>query len=146
LAACFGIIVLAAMFGGVHDPSSDSKNTQAPPSPAETAEKQKRDATFTRAAVGAKQLRSSMRNPDSFKLSEVLLMGDGAVCYEYRAQNGFGGLNVGQAVLSPKGQFKVSDSSGFTRLWNKECAGKTGTDETWTVGYAAGFHGIWDDK
>jgi hypothetical protein len=143
LAACFGIIALAAMFS--HDSSSDGKGTQ-PPSPAEQAEKQKKDARFYQAVLGAKQLRDSMRNPDSFKLSQVLMMDDGAVCYQYRAQNGFGGLNVGHAVLSPKGQFKANESAGFRGLWNKECAGKTGTDEVWEVGLAAGFHGVWDDK
>ena len=35
-----------------------------------------------------------MRDPDSFKLSSVIIMDKGAVCYEYRAHNGFGGVNV----------------------------------------------------
>jgi hypothetical protein len=70
-----------------------------------------------------------MRNPDSFKLSDGIVMADGAVCYSYRAQNGFGGLNVGNAVLAPKGKFKSSDSPGYATVWNKECGGETGTDD-----------------
>ena len=53
-------------------------------------------------------------------------------------------MNVLQAALSPEGQFKTSESTGFAALWNKECANKSGEDKTWEVGYAAGFHGIWD--
>jgi hypothetical protein len=35
---------------------------------------------------------------------------------------------------------------GFSSLWNKECAEKIGTDETWGVGYAIGQHGLFSDK
>jgi hypothetical protein len=73
-------------------------------------------------------------------------MNDGAVCYEFRSQNGFGGMNSGQAVLSLSGQFKTNEMSGFAVLWNRECAGKTGMDETWKVGYGAGFHGMFSEK
>lgn len=98
------------------------------------------------AVAGAKRLRSSMRNPCSFKLAQVLIMDDGAVCYEFRSQNGFGGMNVGRAVLSPSGKFKTSESNGFRCMWNKECANKYGQDRTWSVGYAAGFHGMLSDN
>lgn len=77
----------------------------------------------------------------AFKLSQVLIMGDGAVCYEYRAQNGFGGMNVGRAVMAPDGQFAVKEIGGkFYSLWNKECANKTGSDKTWIVASMAGLH------
>jgi len=114
--------------------------------PAQAAAKQKDEAAFERAVAGAKQLRESMRNPDSFKLTQTLIMDNGAVCYEYRAQNGFGGLNVGKAVLSPNGQFKSDESDGFSVPWNKHCAHKTATDSAWEVGYAAGFHGLFDKE
>ena len=86
----------------------------------------------------AKQLMDSMRNPSSFKLSNVLFMEDGAVCYEYRAQNGFGGMNVGSAVLSPRGTIKTNEMEGYRTLWNLECANKSGYDKTWEVNYAIG--------
>jgi hypothetical protein len=63
----------------------------------------KPDPDFERnkaAAAGAIVLRKQMRNPDSFKLASVLRFPDGAVCYEYRAQNGTGGMNVERAVLT----------------------------------------------
>jgi hypothetical protein len=143
LAWFFGIVGVVAFIG-----MSSNSGTNAPspptPSPTQQAAKKKEDADFQRAVLGAKQLQASMRNPDSFKLSQVLIMDDGAVCYDYRAQNGFGGMNLGHGVLSPKNQFKSNQSSGFASLWNKECANKTGTVQTWEVGYAAGFHGLLD--
>ena len=134
-----GVCIFIGIIGSMMEKSSSGNSAQSAPSPAE-------EARFQLAVAGAKQLHDSMRSPDSFKLGETLIMSDGAVCYDYRAQNGFGGMNVGHAVLAPSGQFKSSDSSGFTALWKKECAGKTGVDKTSEVGYAAGFHGILSDK
>jgi hypothetical protein len=111
---------------------------------AEAVAKQKSELRFQLAVLGAKALRNSARNPDSFKLSQARLMDDGAACYTYRAQNGFGGMNIGHAVLSPAGTILSEDAAGFTRLWNKECRGKTGEEKAWEVGYAAGLHGLFD--
>jgi hypothetical protein len=105
-------------------------------SPAQQASKLKEEAMFQRSVAGARQLRSSMRNPDSFKLSQALVMSNGAVCYTYRAQNGFGGMNVGYAVLASNDRFKSSDSPGHETLWNKECGNKSGTDDAETVNVA----------
>jgi hypothetical protein len=101
-AVVLGVGFIGALVG-THTQNSDA--VQSAPSPAEQAAKQKEDGEFQFAVMGAKQLHDSMRNPDSFKLGETLIMSDGATCYDYRAQNGFGGMNVGHAVLSPTGQF-----------------------------------------
>lgn len=96
------------------------------------AEKKKQDEAVQRAVAGAAVLKKAMRNPDSFKLESALVIDrSGAVCYDYRAQNGFGGISVGHAVLAPDGKrFLISENDGgvFTRLWNKECANKRGTE------------------
>jgi hypothetical protein len=134
LGCLIGLCILASLIA----PTTPTK----PLTKEETAQKQRDEANFQRAVLGAKQLRASMRNPDSFKLGQTLVMDDGAVCYDYRAQNGFGGMNVGHAVLAPDNKFKSDESAGFHALWHKECAKKTGEDQTWQVGYAAGFHGI----
>jgi hypothetical protein len=128
--------------------SDPTPTAAAPPPPTreQNIAQAKQEKAFQRAVAGARQLKASMRNPDSFKLGEISVMNDGAVCYDYRAQNGFGGMNVGHAVLAPNGKFKSNDSDGYASLWNKECANKTGADKTWEVGYAAGFHGMFDDK
>lgn len=85
-----------------------------------------------RAAAGAVLLKKAMRNPDSFQLeSAVVVDGTNAVCYEYRAQNGFGGMNVGRAFISSDGQqFLMSEprTDGFDAIWNRECANKSGTN------------------
>ena len=93
----------------------------------------KDNAVLMLAARGAKTLRDSARNPKAFDLNSALSMKDGAICYEYRAQNGFGGMNAGYAVLTPKGRLRTSESPDGHTLWQKECAGKTGTDQTHAI-------------
>lgn len=117
-----------------------------PPTPAEQKQQNKTAINVTLAAEGAKRLQKAMRNPDSFKLSQVLIMDDDAVCYEYRAQNGFGGMNVGRAVLAPDGQFAASETPKFRALWKKECAQKTGLDRTSAVGTVADIPTTPSDK
>jgi hypothetical protein len=55
---------------------------------------------------GARLLRRAMRDPDSLKFEIVSDMADGSVCYTYRARNGFGGMNIGQAVMTPKAHLR----------------------------------------
>jgi hypothetical protein len=125
LAVVLAVIVISAIIDGVRrsvvtDPSS-------------SAEDAANGERTERAARGALTLKNAMRNPDSFKLSSALVMPTGSVCYAYRAQNGFGGFDVGHAVLTTTGKFKTDDSDGFTTLWNKECANKTGQETTDSV-------------
>jgi hypothetical protein len=53
--------------------------------------------------AGAVALRKIMRNPASFTLASAIMMKDGSVCYDYRSQNSFGGMNEDEAVMTPKG-------------------------------------------
>ena len=128
----FGIII---GFGILIAIVSQNSSTN-PVSHAEQEKKAKDERQFQFAVGGAKQLKEAMRNPDSFKLSNVLFMDDGAICYEYRSQNGFGGMNVGRAVLTAKGTVKTNEMDGGTKLWNRECANKSGYDKTWEINYA----------
>ena len=75
------------------------------------------------AAVGVRLLKQNMRNPGSFELVEVGISSTGSICYRYRAQNGFGGMNVEEAVFG--NTFKTTGQDGFVTSWNKECGGKT---------------------
>lgn len=114
----------------------------APPKPLtseELATKKKKDEAVQRAAAGAVMLKKTMRDPDSFKLESALVInGSGAVCYEYRAKNGFGGINPGQAVLSADGKkFKSDEMDGFVALWNKECTDKPGTQTATAINWLA---------
>lgn len=134
VAIVIAVPTLGAIFSGAGSTSSAVALT-----PEQIAEKSKRDAEVQRASVGASMLKKAARNPDSFKLEQALIMeGTGAVCYDYRAQNGFGGMNAGHAVLSADAkQFKGDNDDGFAKLWNKECANKSGRDVataiTWLV-------------
>jgi hypothetical protein len=135
-------IAIPAFLSGV---MSGSARTSIPTAqkpaetPEDTAKRKKDDAAIQRATAGAITLKKSMRDPDSFKLESALVIeGTGAVCYEYRAKNGFGGTNVGQAVLASDGKnFRSSTMDGFSRLWNKECAGKKGTDAATAIRWFA---------
>lgn len=130
----FGGIAMLALFwmSATQEPRVES--------PQESAVKQKRDSGIARAQVGAMMLKKAMRDPESFKLESALVIdGTNAVCYEYRARNGFGGMNVGNAVLASDGKrFLTSeqDRSAFSKLWNKECANKQGEE------YAAGINWV----
>ncbi len=112
--------------------------SNSPISSEEQKQKAKDEHQLQFAVAGAKQLMGAMRNTDSFKLSNALLMGNGTVCYEYRAQNGFGGMHLGHAVLTEKGTIRTNEMEGGTKLWNRECANKSGYDKTWEVNYAIG--------
>jgi hypothetical protein len=82
------------------------------------------------AASVAKKLKSAMRDPDSFALSSVrLIEKTEAVCFVYRARNGFEGINVGHAVLSSSGKFATDEVRGFHSLWNNECTKHIGREE-----------------
>jgi len=71
------------------------------------------------AATAAQAIQRSARNPQNVAWEGILANDDASViCFELRAQNGFGGLNVEQIAVI-KGVMKTSDSA-----WNKNCADK----------------------
>jgi hypothetical protein len=86
----------------------------------EAAKKQENDR-FQEAIYVARMLRKNMKNPDSFKLEEVLRMPDGSLCFSYRAANSFNAVTPGNAVYAA-GKLTANDAA-----WNKYCGGKTGT-------------------
>lgn len=132
------LIVIPMVIGLIIAAIDDSEPEPAPaPAPAkqqltpeEAAEKEKKDKAVQLAAAGAATLKKTMRDPDSFELESALVIEEsGAVCYTYRARNGFGGMNRDNAVLADGGKkFLTSDSEGFVDLWNQECGGKSGQD------------------
>jgi hypothetical protein len=95
---------------------------------AKKAEGSKASLRAYSAAKGALIVQSEMRNPDSFQLIAVGDMVGGALCYEFRSQNGFGGMETGRASLVNK-VVSVSEAK-----YKKECAGKAGADITAQVG------------
>lgn len=104
-------------------------HTKTPVGEKETQAKSMRTDKLARTIAGANIIKNAMRNPDSFKLESALIMDTGSVCYKFRSQNGFGGMNKISAVLYGD-DIKTSEMEGFARRWNKECANKTGEDVT----------------
>lgn len=81
------------------------------------------------AYVAYRRIAASMRDPDSFHLESAVLVGEGAVCYQFRARNGYGGMNRGYAVLnSPGGMLTTNEMSTFRSAWRASCNGKAGED------------------
>ena len=132
-AILIGLPMLTSIFIGASHESPVPRSM----TPEELAVKKKEDAATQRAAAGAVLLKKAMRDPDSFKLESALVIdGSGAVCYNYRAKNGFGGVDRGHAVLSTDGKrFKTDDMDGFTTLWNKECANKSGSETATAINW-----------
>jgi hypothetical protein len=91
--------------------------------------KQHEKNKLTTAAVGAQQLLKHLRDPESLKIDSLLITDkDGMACIEYRAKNGFGGMNRGQAVFIVLALITENDKE-FPTAWNRWCANKTGTEE-----------------
>lgn len=131
-----GIPIFIGMFGRLTGGTNETAKAETSE---QAAIRKKKDAAVQRATDGAVTLKKAMRNPDSFKLESAFVIDSTyAVCYEYRAQNGFGGVNAGRAVLSADGKrFKISTMDGFAILWNKECANKTGTETAASIRWLA---------
>lgn len=135
----FGKVVIAIVAVGVISsmlPGTGSRERGAsgadattpaptPPPPQKSPAEIIADNQLKEATAGVIALRNAMRNPDSFRLEEVLAMSGPAECITYRAQNGFGGLNVEEAVIR-SGTLIPHSSSQFDSQWNRYCAEKTG--------------------
>lgn len=90
---------------------------------AEKAEyNKKKEGAKNFALVSATELRKTMRNPSSLKFDSVFVTNAGDVCYDYRAENGFGGMNHEYAILTKNAKFYQNNSS----KWNKLCVNKEG--------------------
>ena len=91
-------------------------------------------------AGSAQALRHMMRNPDSFKIEKATQEPDGAICYTYRAQNGFGGMDKNNAVatlVESRFHVVVADEGEGLAAWLKHCSNTTdGKDVTSYAEYA----------
>lgn len=130
LGIIFSLIVGGAIFSGV-TASKKEEIAQANKSPQQiAAEKAKKDADLHRYAVAvaaAKSIKGAMRDPDSLKFDSMRVSEDGkTVCAEYRAKNGFGGMNK-EFVTFVK---DIGHRDAAT--WNKNCRGAM-TDQLYAV-------------
>lgn len=98
---------------------------------AERRKKAEEMAGNLRAIAGAKALLAAAHDPKALTWDSVwVVTGTNAVCYAFRAINGFGARRKSEAVLSRDGKtLKSERDSGYAQLHNKECAGQTAGNE-----------------
>lgn len=68
-----------------------------------------------------------MRDPESLKISKAVFMPDDTICFEYRARNGFGGMDNSTAILYA-GILITSHDAAARELWKSKCAGRQGIE------------------
>ncbi len=67
-----------------------------------------RDEAYANLRIAERSLKEAMRNPSSYETVNALFSrATGAVCIEYRAENGFGGMNVEHAIIPKVGNIKT---------------------------------------
>ena len=85
---------------------------------AEAAAARQAQARVALAKITRQMLAQSVRDPDSLVIESLQVQGEAKhACVQYRAKNGFGGVNREQAVLV--GTAFKSDAA----TWNRLCAG-----------------------
>jgi hypothetical protein len=106
----FALLVLVALVrlaGPDPSPEERAKDAQS------KAEGDKRVAA---AMVAKRSIIAAARNPDSVKFDLIGVTDDASlVCIEYRAENGFGGMNREQVA------FQAGASHRDARFWNANC-------------------------
>jgi len=121
IAIVFGVMFGVSLVGGFAARVSGTKPGAEIESP---QDKQHKHMTY-QAYLAAKAVKASLRNPDSLSFEQILANDDGSVvCLTYRAQNGFGGMNIEHVV------FKDGDPSQSHSSWHAHCAGKMLNDVT----------------
>lgn len=110
-----GIAFAAVLgLGAVGQVVSGGANQSAQAESAQDKQTKQRDYA---AYLSAKALKASLRNPDSLAFQYIHANDDGSVvCMKYRAQNGFGGMNIGYVV------FKNGNPSESRARWQSNCA------------------------
>lgn len=130
------LLILSFFFVTVHNlntpPTVHELSTNEPL----TKKENKAKIAMHLATIGAQLLKKNMRDPDSFYLESAFITDIGAVCYEYRSRNGFGGMNREHAIITIKREFSNTGMPGFADLWNRECADKYGTEAATSIRYA----------
>lgn len=109
------VVLLGIAFVGAMS-SGGGEGDAAHETPEQTAQKEASTKRYSAATGISSILRASMRDPDSLKFETLLVSDDASVvCAQYRARNGFGGMNREIFVSSEEGHSQEPDA------WNKHC-------------------------
>lgn len=123
---CTVFVILFLAVGGIISGITNSKGNSdggAQHSAASTLSsapdptKEKEELRIALAHAAASDLKASMRNPDSLVIESARANEDASImCVEYRAQNGFGGMNREFIAFD-----KDSKAHQQASWWNKHC-------------------------
>ena len=110
------VVVAAVIVLGAIGSIFGSQNIGPAPKPSPTAISKEIERGDTQALAAGQALKRSARNPDSLVIEDASVSRDGQyLCLNYRAQNGFGGMNR-ESVIYKNGV----PHQGAT-YWNKHC-------------------------
>ena len=117
LTIIFVLILGATIFSSIIGGGKTVPPHQKPaPTPEETAEKERSSLRYSKTVMAANAVKKSMRDPESLVWESIRANEDaGTICLEYRARNGFGGMNKGHVTLV-KGV-----PSQKVESWNRHC-------------------------
>lgn len=116
--------------GGGGAPPAAKPATAPTISPAEQEAKNRRNAAAAAAITGARQLKASAKDPQTFELKSAWVAPDGSACYEFRAKNSFNAMLKSSAILvaGKTASLLVEGNAGFASAWNKRCTVAGGED------------------
>lgn len=113
LALGVGPLLIAAFNA---DPTASPATSAKAETPEQKLAREARDKQIVVAMTAAKTIKNNLRDPDSLKWEDARANADGSVlCLEYRAKNGFGGMNRTKAAYL-NGKYTET-----TNAWNKNC-------------------------
>lgn len=122
VAVAFIIFMAAVIFGdnGNSDDTADKDTTPAKTAPTKTPEQiaaeAQKENRFQITVMAATVVKNSMRDPDSLVWENILANDEATViCMEYRARNGFGGMNREFVVMTQDKTYQT------VAAWNKHC-------------------------
>lgn len=89
---------------------------EPPKTPEQLAQEERETAQYIAAANTSKAIRAAMREPDSLEYISLRVSDDAKiVCAEYRARNGFGGMNIERMAVTS------THTGQDSKTWNKHC-------------------------
>lgn len=114
-----GIVIFGlAVFAFVYAAISGKPTPTALPTPEQQALNELSEKRTAAVSITARMIKDSLREPESVQWITALANESGQiVCLEYRARNGFGGMNVERMTITPQGAGQEASR------WNDHCAG-----------------------
>ena len=89
----------------------------------------RQDERANLAITYARLIRKQAHDPDSVEFLSVLMSYESkAICYRYRARNGFNALRQAAFMITSRGELMDESSKGFSAAWNRDCVNKNGQE------------------